>query len=169
MLHQSCEPAASRANVSSNLEAHVPQITLRCVRLTAYLWNPTVCETLPCQTPNPIIQQDGLTAPPSSLPSRHPDSSAAAIHPQLRLTQCVHSSSSSSSSSLGKDTVKWLVCCLCLRMAVCVCVCVRAHCISVSVIRYNVFIKRSSVPALSSECFFVPARPVSWLAHIIAP
>lgn len=49
----------------------------------------------------------------------------------------------------------------------CMCVCV--HCISFSVIRYNVFIKSCSVPALSSQCLFVPARPVSWLTHIIAP
>lgn len=40
--------------------------------------------------------------------------------------------------------------------------------LSSSVIRYNVFIKCSSVPAPSSQCFFVPARPVNWVTHIIA-
>lgn len=41
-------------------------------------------------------------------------------------------------------------------------------CVSCSVIR-DVFIKIAAVPALNSQCFFVPVSHVSWLAHIIAP
>lgn len=133
----------------------MPQITLCCVRLAAYLRKPTACETLPFQTPNPIIQEDGAdstTLFPLTVQTPQP---LPSILLRDGRTESVHS------SSCSNDMVKQLLCCVCVRA--------RVVFLPVSVIRYIVFIKWCSLPALSSQCFFVPARPVSGVTHIIAP
>ena len=154
-----CNVVSTHSNVTYYIDAHSACIPLKPTRL----WNAAPSKS---QSRNSAGQADSSTFfSSSSASSIHLSVSHGMFtahhhhHHQHHYHHHHHHIKTRSSGFFAVLMCTWLF----------VYMCVREQCISLCMIRYHVFIKSSSVPAQSSLCFFVPARPVRWLAHIIAP